>query len=127
MLGHTGNFKAAVKGNSIVDTCCADIAKATIEMGGSLMVTADHGNCETMINRVTKEIDIAHTNNPVPLVIANSMKEIEPIAGTPQIKIGTGSNARTTGILADIAPTVLGLLGMGTPSSMTGVDLRSML
>lgn len=127
MLGHTGNFKAAVKGNSIVDTCCADIAKATMEMGGSLMVTADHGNCETMINRVTKEIDIAHTNNPVPLVIANSMKEIEPIAGTPQIKIGTGPNARTTGILADIAPTVLGLLGMGTPSSMTGVDLRSML
>lgn len=127
MLGHTGHLKAAIRGNSIVDQCCADIAKATIEMGGSLLVTADHGNCETMINRTTKEIDIAHTNNPVPLIIANSLKEIEPMAGVPQLKIGTGSNARPTGILADIAPTVLGLLGMDIPSSMTGVDLRSML
>ena len=57
--GHTGNFRATIKGNEIVDECCAKIGKATIDAGGCLIVTADHGNCETMINRATKEIDIA--------------------------------------------------------------------
>ena len=80
-----------------------------------------------MINRATKEIDIAHTNNPVPLVVANSLNEITPHQGVPQLKIGTGPKARATGILADVAPTVLGLLGMDIPSSMTGIDLRSVL
>lgn len=127
MLGHTGDFRATVKGNEIVDQCCADIAKATLEMGGSLLITADHGNCETMINRVTKEIDIAHTNNPVPLILLNDMKEITPKAGVPMLKVGTGEDVRTTGLLADIAPTVLGLLGIEIPSNMTGVDLRSVL
>ncbi len=127
MLGHTGNLRATIKGNEIVDQCCADIAKATLDMGGSVLITADHGNCETMINRVTKEIDIAHTNNPVPLILVNDMKEIVPKPGVPMIKVGTGSNVRTTGLLADIAPTVLGLLGMEIPSNMTGVDLRSVL
>ena len=127
MLGHTGNFRATIRGNEIVDQCCADITKATLEMGGSVVITADHGNCETMINRVTKEIDIAHTNNPVPLILVNDMKEIIPKAGIPMIKVGTGDNARPTGLLADIAPTVLGLLGMEIPSNMTGVDLRSVL
>jgi len=127
MLGHTGNFKATVRGNEIVDQLCAEIGKATIEAGGSLVVTADHGNCETMINRVTKEIDIAHTNSPVPLIVANTLREITPQQGVPQLKIGTGPKARETGILADVAPTVLGLLGMDIPSNMTGVDLRSVL
>lgn len=127
MLGHTGDFRATVRGNEIVDQCCADIAKATLEMGGSLLITADHGNCETMINRITKEIDIAHTNNPVPLILVSDMKEITPKAGVPMLKVGTGEDIRATGLLADIAPTVLGLLGIDIPSNMTGVDLRSVL
>ncbi len=127
MLGHTGNFRATIKGNEIVDTCVADIAKATLAAGGCVIVTADHGNCETMINRVTKEIDIAHTNNPVPLVILTDQSEIEGKNGVPLLKIGTGPKARPTGLLADVAPTVLGLLGVDIPSNMTGVDLRSVL
>lgn len=127
MLGHTGNLRAAIKGNEIVDQCCADIVKATLEMGGAALITADHGNCETMIDRETKEIHIAHTNNPVPLVLVNNMNEITPKAGIPMLKIGTGDEARTTGLLADLAPTTLGLLGMDIPSNMTGVDLRSVL
>ena len=127
MLGHTGNFKATVRGNEICDELCAQIGKATIGAGGSFVVTGDHGNCETMINRVTKEIDIAHTSNPVPLIVANTLEEITPTKGVPQLKIGTGSKSRTTGILADVAPTILGLLGSDIPANMTGVDLRSVL
>ncbi|MGI5897931.1 MAG: 2,3-bisphosphoglycerate-independent phosphoglycerate mutase [Candidatus Dojkabacteria bacterium] len=127
MLGHTGNFNATVRGNEITDTCCADIAKATLNAGGAVVITADHGNCETMINRVTKQVDIAHTNNPVPLTVLTNISEMEGKAGIPLKKIGTGEKARTTGLLADVAPTVLGLLGMDIPANMTGVDLRSVI
>ncbi len=125
MLGHTGDYYATVKGNEIVDQLTADISKITLSMGGAMVITADHGNCETMINRVTKEVDIAHTNNPVPLVVLTSMKDITPKPGDKMIKIGTGQNAHTTGLLADISPTCLGLLGLDIPDSMTGVDLRN--
>jgi len=125
MLGHTGDFYATVRGNEIVDQLTADISKITLEMGGTMVITADHGNCETMINRVTKEVDIAHTNNPVPLIILSSIDEITPKVGDKMIKVGTGKNANTTGLLADIAPTCLGILGLDIPDSMTGVDLRN--
>ena len=127
MVGHTGDFNAAVRSNEIVDECVRDVTKETLAMGGAVVITADHGNCETMINRVTKEIDIAHTNNPVPLILLNDMEEVYPKAGIPIRKIGTGPNARQTGLLADIAPTCLGLIGMETPANMTGVDLRAVL
>jgi 2,3-bisphosphoglycerate-independent phosphoglycerate mutase len=127
MLGHTGNYAATVRGNEITDACCFDVAKATLEAGGAVIITADHGNCETMINRVTKEIDIAHTNNPVPMTVLTNIEEIRGKAGIPVRKIGTGERAKTTGLLADVAPTVLGLLNMDIPASMTGVDLRSII
>jgi 2,3-bisphosphoglycerate-independent phosphoglycerate mutase len=127
MLGHTGDFKATIRANEIVDSCVAEVSKETLAAGGAVIITADHGNCETMINRETKEIDIAHTNNPVPLTILTSINEIETKAGVPLVKVGTGSKARATGLLADIAPTTLGLLGMEIPANMTGVDLRPVL
>jgi len=127
MLGHTGDFKATVKANEIVDACVAEVSKATLKAGGAVIITADHGNCETMINRTTKQVDIAHTNNPVPLTILTRMDEIESKAGVPMLKIGTGPEARPTGLLADVAPTALGLLGIQIPANMTGVDLRPVL
>jgi 2,3-bisphosphoglycerate-independent phosphoglycerate mutase len=127
MLGHTGDFKATVKANEIVDACVAEISKETLAMGGAVVITADHGNCETMINRTTKKIDIAHTNNPVPLTMLTSLNEIETKAGVPLRKVGTGPKARTTGLLADVAPTSLGLIGLEIPANMTGVDLRPLL
>lgn len=127
MLGHTGDFKATVMANEIVDKCVADITRGTLTAGGTVIITADHGNCETMINRVTKEIDIAHTNNPVPLTILSSLEEIQPKTNIPIIKIGTGPRAKATGLLADIAPTCLGVLGNDIPANMTGVDIRTML
>lgn len=102
MLGHTGDFRATVMGNEIVDKCIEDITKETLAAGGGVVITADHGNCETMINRVTKEVDIAHTNNPVPLTILTSIEEIRPKAGIPIMKIGTGNRAKPTGLLADV-------------------------
>jgi 2,3-bisphosphoglycerate-independent phosphoglycerate mutase len=127
MLGHTGDYRATVRANEIVDGLTADIVKATVQMGGGAIITADHGNCETMINRVTKEIDIAHTNNPVPFVVVNSMDDITPKSGNKVYKIGTGPRAHATGLLADVAPTCLGIIGMQPPDSMTGVDLRTVL
>lgn len=127
MLGHTGDFKATVRANEIVDECVAEISKETLAAGGAVIITADHGNCETMINRTTKQVDIAHTNNPVPLTVLTSMNEIEPKVGVPLMRIGTGPRARETGLLADIAPTALGLIGMDAPANMTGVDLRGVL
>ena len=125
MLGHTGDYKATVYANEIVDGLTGEIAKATLDMGGAVIITADHGNCETMINRVTKEIDIAHTNNPVPLIILENQENI--ISGGNLLRVGTGPNAKPTGLLADIAPTCLGLLGLDVPDNMTGVDLRTVL
>lgn len=127
MLGHTGDLRATILGNEIVDGLTAQIVKATIAMGGAAIVTADHGNCETMINRVTKEIDIAHTNNPVPMIILSKQEEIERVAVNSILKIGTGPNAKATGLLADVAPTSLGLLALDIPDSMTGVDLRTVI
>jgi bisphosphoglycerate-independent phosphoglycerate mutase (AlkP superfamily) len=80
-----------------------------------------------MINRTTKQVDIAHTNNPVPLTILTSMNEIEAKVGVPLMRIGTGPRANETGLLADVAPTALGLIGMDAPANMTGVDLRGVL
>ena len=127
MLGHTGDFKATVKANEITDAYTADIVKATLAMGGAAVVTADHGNCETMINRITGEIDIAHTNNPVPISIIESMDQIQGKDGRKLEKVGTGLMAKPTGILADVAPTVLGTMGVDVPDVMTGMDLNKVI
>jgi 2,3-bisphosphoglycerate-independent phosphoglycerate mutase len=127
MLGHTGDFRATVRANEITDQYTADIAKATLDQGGSVIITADHGNCETMINRETNQVDIAHTSNPVPLTILNSIEQIQGKDGRKIEKIGTGERAKTTGILADIAPTVLGSMGVDVPGIMTGMDLNQII
>ncbi len=127
MLGHTGNFRATVKANEITDNCTANIARATLDMGGAVIITADHGNCETMIDRTTKEIHRAHTNNPVPFTIVESMDQVEGKDGRDVVKIGTGDSAKPTGILADIAPTILGTMGVALPDIMTGMDLNRVI
>ena len=127
MVGHTGDLKAVIKANEFVDGCVSEVVKATLEKGGSAVITADHGNCETMINRITKEVDVAHTTNPVPFIILSKKEDIIQKAGTKIQKIGVGERAKVTGILADIAPTSLGLLGITPPESMTGIDLRKVL
>lgn len=107
MVGHTGILSAAVEAMETVDTCVGQLTSAILEAGGSLLLTADHGNCEQMGDG-TGQPHTAHTSNPVPLILVD-----------PEAKDKT----LTPGILADIAPTLLELLGIEKPEAMTGKSL----
>jgi 2,3-bisphosphoglycerate-independent phosphoglycerate mutase len=109
MVGHTGDLAAAIKAVETVDQCLGRVAAAVEAQGGTLVITADHGNAEMMRDPQTGEPHTAHTLNPVPLVIVN------PPAGA----VAQVDNGR----LADVAPTLLDLLGLPKPTAMTGHSL----
>jgi 2,3-bisphosphoglycerate-independent phosphoglycerate mutase len=100
---------AAVSAVETVDACVGKIIEATLAKGGSLVVTADHGNCEQMIDPVSGGPHTAHTTFDVPLIV------VEPGLD--------GKTLRQDGRLADVAPTLLSLLGLEKPSEMTGESL----
>jgi 2,3-bisphosphoglycerate-independent phosphoglycerate mutase len=106
MVGHTGSLPAAIKAVETVDAGLGRIADAISRAGGALLVTADHGNCELMRDPDTGGPHTAHTTNPVPVVL---------LAG--------GDVALADGRLADVAPTLLALMGLPQPKEMTGVSL----
>jgi 2,3-bisphosphoglycerate-independent phosphoglycerate mutase len=106
MVGHTGVLKAAIKAVETVDTALGRIAEAVGRQGGALLITADHGNCELMKDPVTGGPHTAHTTNKVPVVL-----------------VGGGAAALRDGRLADIAPTLLALMGLPKPAEMTGSTL----
>jgi len=110
MVGHTGNIGAAVKACEVVDECLGKLNDFIMAYGGCMLITADHGNVEEMIDATTGAIETEHSGNPVPFIVVSQKAMGNPIT-------------LTSGILADIAPTVLGLLGVSTPSIMTGRDL----
>ncbi|HET6373280.1 MAG TPA: 2,3-bisphosphoglycerate-independent phosphoglycerate mutase, partial [Candidatus Polarisedimenticolia bacterium] len=112
MVGHTGRYEATVRACKFVDECVGRIAKHVLGVSGSLIVTADHGNAEQMVDPVTGGPHTAHTLNPVPVIVATDLPS------SP----GTG-RLRTGGTLADVAPTMLALLGLPQPSEMTGRSL----
>ena len=107
MVGHTGNIEAAIKALEAIDECVSRVVKAINEVGGILLITADHGNSEQMIDYKTGEPHTAHTTNPVPLAIVG-------IPNNKKIKEGR---------LADLAPTMLDLMGLEKPNEMTGESL----
>jgi 2,3-bisphosphoglycerate-independent phosphoglycerate mutase len=107
MVGHTGIFAAAQKAVETVDACLSKVIPAILEKGGAVIITADHGNAEQMVDYQTKEPFTAHTTFPVPVIIA-----------------GAGENIKVRdGILADLAPTLLQLLDIPKPPEMTGETL----
>ena len=112
MVGHTGNIGATVKAVEVVDECIGKLSNFILGYGGALIITSDHGNAEELINRDTNEIDTEHSTSRVPF-----------IAISHQL-LGKDYKLRT-GILADVAPTILNLLGLPTPTSMTGSNLLS--
>ncbi|WP_075342394.1 2,3-bisphosphoglycerate-independent phosphoglycerate mutase [Tenacibaculum agarivorans] len=101
MVGHTGDFEAAVKACEAVDTCVNQVVTSALENGYTTLLIADHGNCETMMN-ADGSPNTAHTTNPVPLIVID--KELTSVKN---------------GILGDIAPTVLHLIGVEKPQEMT--------
>jgi 2,3-bisphosphoglycerate-independent phosphoglycerate mutase len=120
MVGHTGNFDAAVAACSFVDTCIANIQEAVFAQHGALLVTADHGNAEEMINPNTKAIETDHTTNPVVVhVVASQFKRSTPKSEQEIATILT----TPIGVLSDITPTILDILSIEKPPSMTGVSL----
>jgi 2,3-bisphosphoglycerate-independent phosphoglycerate mutase len=108
MVGHSGRMDPTVQACEVVDAGLGQIYKALKRAGGAWIITADHGNAETMIDPMTKGPHTYHTTNPVPLIVATE----EPVA------------LRPTGALKDVAPTVLGMLGLEKPKQMIGEDLR---
>ena len=110
MVGHTGKLDKTVEACQSVDTCLGWITKAVRNAHGVTIITADHGNAEQMIDPRTGEPHTAHTNNPVPLHLID--------------EDARGLKLREGGALEDVAPTMLGLLGVAQPAEMTGRDLR---
>ena len=115
MVGHTGNMDATIKAIEKVDKCIGQIVNATGEMGGSIVITADHGNAEVMKGS-EGEPWTAHTINKVPLILIEGEKRKIP-------NMGNEINLRENAGLADIAPTLLQLLNLPIPREMTGKSL----
>jgi 2,3-bisphosphoglycerate-independent phosphoglycerate mutase len=109
MVGHSGNIAATIKACEVVDEQLTRIVAAAERAGARLLITADHGNCEMMIDPATGGPHTAHTTNPVPLVL---------------VEDGDTHPLRAGGALCDIGPTVLAMLGLEQPREMTGRDLR---
>ncbi len=110
MVGHSGRLEATVRAVEAVDASLGRIETAVRRVGGGMILTADHGNAETMLDPATGGPHTYHTTNPVPIVLAC------PDAGAVSLREG--------GSLRDIAPTLLGLTGIPAPAEMTGKDLR---
>ena len=108
MVGHSGKMAPTVQAVEVVDACLSRIYATLRRAGGSWIITADHGNAETMIDPVTKGPHTYHTTNPVPFILIDETQRI----------------LRQGGALQDISPTVLGFLGEKQPKEMTGRDLR---
>jgi 2,3-bisphosphoglycerate-independent phosphoglycerate mutase len=109
MVGHSGNLEATIKAVEAVDAGLARLYQALKPCGGAWLITADHGNAETMIDPATGGAHTYHTTNPVPAIFVTDDGHLR---------------LRSNGALQDIAPTLLGILGVPEPPEMTGKDLR---
>ena len=125
MVGHTGIFDAAVAAVEAVDLCVGEIAQAIAQAGGSLFITADHGNADTMIDSAGNVIT-AHSTNRVPAILmtpAADSSDSSAAATDTASSIPAVTTLREDGLLADIAPTLLALMGLEQPAEMTGKSL----
>ena len=112
MVGHTGNLDAATRAVSMLDGCLSRIAAAVTGAGGTVIVTADHGNAEKMWDAERKGPHTAHTSNPVPVLIIHK-------------ELSRARHVLRDGSLRDVAPTLLSIAGIDVPREMTGCDLRT--
>jgi 2,3-bisphosphoglycerate-independent phosphoglycerate mutase len=110
MVGHSGKIEPTIRGVETIDSCLGRIYQTLKQRGGAMLITADHGNAELMIDPVTGGPHTAHTTNPVPLILVSEDADRYRL--------------RTGGSLQDISPTLLGMLKLEEPKQMTGDDLR---
>ena len=111
MVGHTGNFDAAKKATEIVDECVGRVVRRLLELDAKILVTADHGNADQMVNYKTGAVMTSHSMNKVECIyIANDAKE-------------AGVRMAPEGILSSIAPTILEMMGLPVPADMTSPSL----
>jgi len=115
MVGHTGVFKAAIKTAEIVDGCLSDLMTAVFKKEGDMIITADHGNAEEMIDVRTGEVYTKHSKNPVPCWYVNPNNYSEKEKKNEKISID--------GILIDLAPTILDIMKLEKPGEMIGISL----
>ena len=108
MVGHTGSLPAAIKAVQAIDECVGKVVKLVEQKHGNLIITADHGDAEQMIDYKTGEPHTAHTTNPVPLILVTDSKSLK---------------LKKDGKLADLAPTMLDLMNLEKPEEMTGTSL----
>jgi 2,3-bisphosphoglycerate-independent phosphoglycerate mutase len=111
MVGHSGKIEPTVKAVETVDACLGRIEAAVRAKGGAMLITADHGNAEMMIDPATGGPHTAHTTNPVPFIVV--------------VEDAKQYTLKPNGSLRDISPTMLAMLGVDEPKEMTGNDLRA--
>ncbi|MBI2483667.1 2,3-bisphosphoglycerate-independent phosphoglycerate mutase [Candidatus Uhrbacteria bacterium] len=122
MVGHTGDMNATIRAIETMDECFKRIIPAVLQKGGALLITADHGNAEQLLDLQTGTINKEHSNNPVPCIIiardleGKSLDFIDPIGRDLSV-------IEPSGLLSDVAPTILDLLGLDKPKEMTGRSL----
>ncbi|MFH1744809.1 MAG: 2,3-bisphosphoglycerate-independent phosphoglycerate mutase [bacterium] len=122
MVGHTGNMEATVKAIEILDKCVERITSACLAKNGMTIITADHGNADVMINMQTGQIDKKHSSDPVPFVIVSNEYQGQNF-GWPNVVDSDLSMIKSQGILADVAPTILKIMGLKKPDEMKGISL----
>ena len=108
MVGHTGVFAAGIKAAEVIDECLGKLEQKVIETGATLVITADHGNLERMLNEEQTEPHTAHTLSPVPIIFVSSSNYVKELKN---------------GSLADVAPTLLDFMDIKKPSEMRGSSL----
>ena len=124
MVGHTGNYEAAVEACTFVDMCVGRVYEQVKSMDGAMLVTADHGNAEEMINSETGAVVTDHTSNPVPFFYINEqLKRVSPRSLEAVAQI----SSTPIGMLADVAPTILEILHLEKPADWTGISLLGSL
>lgn len=120
MVGHTGDLHAATKAVQFIDRFLHQIVQAVLPVGGALIITADHGNIESMMNPKTGEIDKEHSTNPIPFILIAKEFELKNAKDRNYLSL---SGHVPVGVISDIAPTVLDLMGLEKPKEMNGVSL----
>jgi len=112
MVGHTGLLKAGIKACEVVDECLGKIVKTLINLDGIGFIVADHGNAEEMLDLITGEVDTKHSVNPIPFILVGQ-------------QFSQNRYTLKRGVLADVAPTILSVMGINKPQLMTGQNLIS--